>query len=123
MSEITYVISEVMKCDFSFDEIKTIPGKIKYGKQYEEYHVDFEKLTETNIDEVYISGLRAYDMAVRLKTAGLNPNKFVIEEQYEALTEAIKNGSCDKLYILATYTAMINYRKYLHSKGYIKNLW
>lgn len=62
-------------------------------------------------------------MAVRLKTAGLNPNKFVIEEQYEALTEAIKNGSCDKLYILATYTAMINYRKYLHSKGYIKNLW
>ena len=87
------------------------------------WDVDFEKLTETNIDEVYISGLRAYDMAVRLKTAGLNPNKFVIEEQYEALTESIKNGSCDKLYILATYTAMINYRKYLHSKGYIKNLW
>lgn len=87
------------------------------------WDVDFEKLTETNIDEVYISGLRAYDMAVRLKTAGLNPNKFVIEEQYEALTETIKNGSCDKLYILATYTAMINYRKYLHSKGYIKNLW
>lgn len=87
------------------------------------WDVDFEKLTETNIDEVYISGLRAYDMAVRLKTAGLNPNKFVIEEQYEVLTKAIKNGSCDKLYILATYTAMINYRKYLHSKGYIKNLW
>lgn len=87
------------------------------------WDVDFEKLTETNIDEVYISGLRAYDMAVRLKTAGLDPNKFVIEEQYEALTESIKNGSCDKLYILATYTAMINYRKYLHSKGYIKNLW
>ena len=87
------------------------------------WDVNFEKLTETNIDEVYISGLRAYDMAVRLKTAGLNPNKFVIEEQYEVLTEAIKNGSCDKLYILATYTAMINYRKYLHSKGYIKNLW
>lgn len=87
------------------------------------WDVDFEKLTETNIDEVYISGLRAYDMAVRLKTAGLDPNKFVIEEQYEVLTEAIKNGSCDKLYILATYTAMINYRKYLHSKGYIKNLW
>ena len=61
------------------------------------WDVDFEKLTETNIDEVYISGLRAYDMAVRLKTAGLDPNKFVIEEQYEALTEAIKNGSCDKL--------------------------
>lgn len=32
MSEIAYVISEVLKYDFSFDEIKTISGKIKYGK-------------------------------------------------------------------------------------------
>ena len=50
MSEITYVISEVIKCDFFFDEIKTIPGKIKYGKQYEEYHVDFEKLRQMVMD-------------------------------------------------------------------------
>ena len=35
----------------------------------------------------------------------------------------IKNGKNKKLYVLATYTAMINYRKYLYSKGYIKNLW
>ena len=50
MSEITYVISEVMKCDFSFAEIKTLPGKIKYGKQYEEYHIDFEKLCALKTD-------------------------------------------------------------------------
>ena len=53
MSEIAYVISEVLKCDFSFDEIKTIPGKIKYGKQYEEYHVDFEKLRQMVMDAFY----------------------------------------------------------------------
>lgn len=53
MSEITYVISEVMKCDFSFAEIKTLPGKIKYGKQYEEYHVDFEKLRHMVMDTFY----------------------------------------------------------------------
>lgn len=53
MSEIAYVISEVLKCDFSFDEIKTIPGKIKYGKQYEEYHVDFEKLRQMVTDTFY----------------------------------------------------------------------
>ena len=50
---IAYVISEVLKCDFSFDEIKTIPGKIKYGKQYEEYHVDFEKLRQMVTDTFY----------------------------------------------------------------------
>ena len=53
MSEISYVISEVLKCDFSFDEIKAIPGKIKYGKQYEEYHVDFEKLRQMVMDAFY----------------------------------------------------------------------
>ena len=62
-------------------------------------------------------------MAVRLKTAGISPSKFIIEEDYENLTTKIKEGKNKKLYVLATYTAMINYRKFLHSKGYIKNLW
>ena len=62
-------------------------------------------------------------MAVRLKVAGLNSEKFILEENHEALTEKIKNSSTNRIYILATYTAMINYRKYLHSKGYIKKLW
>ena len=53
MSEITYVISEVMKCDFSFDEIKMISGKIIYEKQYEEYHIDFEKLRQMVMDTFY----------------------------------------------------------------------
>ena len=87
------------------------------------WDVNFENLNNTPLDEVYVSGLRTFDMAVRLKTAGISPSKFVIEEEYEKLTEQIKNGKNKKIYILATYTAMINYRKYLHSKGYIKNLW
>lgn len=53
MSEITYVISEVMKCDFSFAEIKTLPGKIKYGKQYEKYNIDFEKLRQMVMEIFY----------------------------------------------------------------------
>ena len=62
-------------------------------------------------------------MAVRLKTAGIATSKLIIEEDYENLTAKIRSSKNKKLYILATYTAMINYRKYLHSKGYIKNLW
>ena len=87
------------------------------------WDVNFENLKDVNLDEVYVSGLRAFDMAVRLKTAGISPSKLIIEEDYENLTSKIKDGKNNKLYILATYTAMINYRKYLHSKGYIKNLW
>ena len=87
------------------------------------WDVNFENLKDADLDEVYVSGIRAFDMAVRLKTAGIASSKLIIEEDYENLTDKIKNGKNKKLYILATYTAMINYRKYLHSKGYIKNLW
>lgn len=87
------------------------------------WDVDFEKLHNLNIDEIFISGIRCYDMAVRLKIAGLNKEKFIIEENFDALTEKIKSSNNNKIYILATYTAMINYRKHLYSKGYIKNLW
>lgn len=87
------------------------------------WDVDFEKLTNTNIDKIFISGLRCYDMAIRLKTSGLNKDNFIIKEEYEELTKEIEKSPNEKVYILATYTAMINYRKYLHSKGYIKNLW
>lgn len=87
------------------------------------WDVNFEKLKDTSIDNIFISGVRCYDMAVRLKTSGLNKDKFIIREDYEELTNEIEKSNNDKVYILATYTAMINYRKYLHSKGYIKNLW
>ncbi|MDD6795000.1 MAG: Mur ligase family protein [Clostridiaceae bacterium] len=87
------------------------------------WDVNFEKLSSLPIKDVFISGIRMYDMAVRLKTAGLNTDTFILEEEYEMLTEKLKNASSDRIYILATYTAMINYRKYLFSKGYIKKLW
>lgn len=87
------------------------------------WDVNFEHLNNVDLNEIYVSGLRSYDMAVRLKTAGLDSSKFAISEDYEDLTKSIKESNNNKVYILATYTAMINYRKHLHSKGYIKNLW
>lgn len=87
------------------------------------WDVNFEHLNNVDLNEIYVSGLRSYDMAVRLKTAGLDSSKFLITEEYDSLTEHIKGSKNKKVYILATYTAMINYRKHLHSKGYIKNLW
>ena len=87
------------------------------------WDVEFEKLNTLPIKDIFISGIRMYDMAVRLKTAGLNQDSFHIEADYEKLTSLIENASTNRVYVLATYTAMINYRKYLYSKGYIKKLW
>ena len=87
------------------------------------WDVCFEKLNSLNIKDVFISGIRMYDMALRLKIAGLNEDSFIVKEDYESLTNSVLASNSNNIYILATYTAMINYRKYLHSKGYIEKLW
>lgn len=87
------------------------------------WDVKFEKLSTFNIDKIMVSGIRLYDMAVRLKVAGIPDEKFIMCNDYEKLLHEIKSCSNDIIYVLATYTAMIGFRKFLNSKGYIKKLW
>lgn len=87
------------------------------------WDVNFQKLTSLNLKEIFIGGDRLYDMAVRLKIAGLDKDALQLNKSYEELTEGLSKSTADITYIFATYTAMINYRKYLHSKGYIEKLW
>ena len=87
------------------------------------WDVNFENLLSLNVDDIAIGGIRTYDMAIRLKICGFNEETFSICPSFEDMTKAIIGSKNKKVYLLATYTAMINYRKYLYSKGYIKNLW
>lgn len=87
------------------------------------WDVDFEKMLSLNMGEIIIGGIRHYDMAVRLKIAGFPVDKFIINDSYEQVINSIKKSDSSYIYVLATYTAMIDFRKYLHSKGYIKKLW
>ncbi|MFQ7000914.1 MAG: MurT ligase domain-containing protein, partial [Clostridium sp.] len=64
------------------------------------WDVNFEKLSSLPIEDVFISGIRLYDMAVRLKTAGLKEESFIIEEDYEKLTEKLKAIKSNNIYIL-----------------------
>ncbi len=87
------------------------------------WDVNFEKLSSLDIDKIMISGIRLYDMAIRLKVAGLPQDNFIICKHYENLIDEIKNCKSNTVYVLATYTAMITFRKFLNFKGYIKKLW
>lgn len=78
------------------------------------WDTDFEKLADYNIP-VTVSGIRAYDMATRLKYAGLNESKIVINQN---LKEAFLNSlneinDSEQLLILPTYTALMEMQKYL----------
>lgn len=87
------------------------------------WDVKFEILKDLNINKIMVSGTRMYDMATRLKVAGLDTDKFALCQNYDVLLESIITCDDSTVYILATYTAMISFRKFLFNKGYIDKLW
>lgn len=73
--------------------------------------------------KVFVSGSRAYDMALRLKYGGVDKSKIIIEEDLEtAFTKAVKESE-GKLFILPTYTALMELQKILVKEGIKKEYW
>lgn len=87
------------------------------------WDVNFEILNKLNIIKTIVGGTRLYDIAVRLKVSGIDDDKFVVCENYEKILKDIEQCEGSIIYVLATYTAMIDFRKFLHTKGLIKKLW
>ena len=82
----------------------------------------FENLKKLSAEKIIIGGTRRFDMAVRLKTAGFDEKKFIIADDDGAV---IRNVSeCDeRVFALATYTAMTGLRKTMYKKGIVKKMW
>ena len=93
------------------------------------WDVDFEMLAdaqaagESDAAPFTVSGSRAGDMAVRLKYADL-PVGPVIPDRREAIKKALESTPPgETLYVLPTYTAMLEIRKALGDMGYTHQFW
>lgn len=73
---------------------------------------DFEQL-KTAQKAIITSGIRAYDMATRLKYAGVPADKIIVEPNIEkAINSAVSNCEQDeKITILPSYTALLKINK------------
>lgn len=80
---------------------------------------DFEKLHQFDIRSIQVSGIRRDEMQLRLKVAGLVDEKITVVPSIEELIESLQNLPTEKVYIMATYTAVLDLRKELATKGYI----
>lgn len=91
------------------------------------WDVDFEGMAaqQGRIDWVICAGIRAEDMAVRLKYAGFDAVKLTIVSDLEgALAEGMKRTpQGEMLYILPTYTAMLGMREVIQKQGHTKKFW
>ena len=71
----------------------------------------FERLNDPSVNQIVCSGLRAYDMALRLKYEGLE-DRIVVKEQVEDAVKWLDKADCDS-YIISTYTALQHTRSVL----------
>ena len=75
------------------------------------WDADFELLNSmsSHIHQIYISGDRAQDLALRMKYAGLPEDRMVLLQEPEKLLDAFEKEALP-LYIMPTYTAMLELR-------------
>jgi lipid II isoglutaminyl synthase (glutamine-hydrolysing) len=88
------------------------------------WDADFETLAE-RIGAVTCSGSRAAELALRLRYAGVAPDRIVVEEQLaDALERALAGSAPDAtVYALPTYTAMLALRRLLERRGQAESSW
>lgn len=91
------------------------------------WDVDFEKLLSEQelFPTIYLTGLRAQEMAVRLKYAGFDQQKLHVEDNTGiALEQAINHhpGKAN-IFIMPNYTAMLEIRHALNEMGLGKAYW
>jgi UDP-N-acetylmuramyl tripeptide synthase len=88
------------------------------------WDVEFERLVD-RVNAVVCAGLRAEDMAVRLKYAGIEAGRLRVEADLQrALEQAIALAEPNEtVYVLPTYTAMLDLRERLRRTGYVRGFW
>lgn len=77
------------------------------------WDTDFEQLK--NVEKpIVTSGIRAFDMAARLKYAGVPPKKIIIEPDVKKAIKMVSNSikQEEKMTILPSYTALLKISKY-----------
>jgi UDP-N-acetylmuramyl tripeptide synthase len=88
------------------------------------WDVDFEQLAG-RVNYAVCSGTRAEDLAVRLKYAGVEPRRILIESSPgRALEQALgRSEAGDTIHVLPTYTAMLEVRDVLRKTGYVRHFY
>jgi UDP-N-acetylmuramyl tripeptide synthase len=88
------------------------------------WDVDFEAAA-AGVERVTVSGLRADELANRLKYAGVEPARMtVIEDRPAALDDALAGvAPGETLTILAGYTPTIELREEMHRRGWVGRFW
>ena len=116
--------------DAEFEMLINWSSRAKRGDRIDEKKIATSPQTPRNDAHIITSGSRAHDMALRLKYAGITPDHIIIQPSIkQALEEARRSlsalpaGRQGTLYVLPTYTALLELQHLLAKQGAKKEYW
>jgi lipid II isoglutaminyl synthase (glutamine-hydrolysing) len=87
------------------------------------WDADFELLAG-RVRHVTCAGTRAAELALRLKYAGVPVDRIDVEPELgSALDRAVARTSSGRLFVLPTYTALLELQSLLASRGHTRHFW
>ncbi len=87
------------------------------------WDADFELLAP-RLRRVTCAGTRAAELALRLKYAGVPVERLhVVQELPAALDDALENAQASRLFVVPTYTALLELREELSARGHVPRFW
>jgi UDP-N-acetylmuramyl tripeptide synthase len=82
------------------------------------------ELLSGKVGRATCSGRRAAELALRLKYAGIAPERIhVVDELAEALDDALRHAEDGRVFALPTYTALLELRQELARRGLTSRFW
>ena len=92
------------------------------------WDVDFELIQNSSRAKsrdhtIVVSGTRSYDLALRLKYAGIKPDQITVEQDLKNALKRAMDGLEGRLFILPTYTSMLELQSILTKEGIKKHYW
>jgi len=87
------------------------------------WDADFEVLAG-RVRHVTCAGTRAAELAVRLKYAGVPVERLAVEHELAAaLDQALAGAGPGRLFVLPTYTALLELHSLLAARGHVRRFW
>lgn len=103
-----------------FKELKTIiVGWNEISRRYNFddlswlYDIDFELLKKENVDKIICVGINRYDIAVRMKLAGIDESKIKVFENLETSTAYLKNKTKGNIYAVLNFDYVKPFNDYM----------
>lgn len=84
------------------------------------WDADFEQLTQMAISQVFAGGVRSTEIARRLRVTGYPEDQITESKELSDLLTYIQQAKSKHVYILATYTAMLELRELLAQQQVIR---